>query len=215
MFNLAQDLGIEFIRFEAVKPTLRSLKVGEHALFYAKSCPRFKKYLNSNDPELKKRGRGVFGVYLSHFFLHKYHDLTYPGEKYIIMEDDIEFNKTTLERIANVRNSPEYDDWEIIRSVVGKPPHFIEIPLGKSLLMEGVHRESKYACGSKIVHNYCGGAFFSLFKNSNSIIRHLESETLHAIDAVYSTDRMKVVCGNFGVKTGMFPTLIPKKNLGK
>ena len=215
MSKLSRDLGLEFIRFEAVRPTIRSLKIGEHSLFRDKACARFKKYINSNDPQVRKRAVGVFGVYMSHYFLHKYHHFMFPDEKYIIMEDDIEFDKYTLEIIDKVRNTPDYKGWEIIRSVVGKPPHFLNIPLGDSLVMKGVHRESKYAYNSTITHGYFGGAIFSLFNNSKVIIKHLEDESLHAIDAVYSTERIKVICGNFGVKTGKFPTTIPKANFQK
>ena len=210
MFKLSKDLGLEFIRFEAVKPTVRSLRIGEHALFSGKSCVRFNNYINSNDPDVRKRGKGVFGVYMSHYFLHKYHNSMFPGERYIIMEDDIKFDKSTLEKIDKISTNPEYKDWEVIRSVWEKSPPMPRIPLGNSFIMKGVHRESKYAYNSGVTHGYFGGAHFSLFRNAKTIIKHLEDESLHAIDAVYSTDRVKVVCGNFGVKCNLFPTLIPK-----
>lgn len=215
MFKLSQDLGLEFIRFEAVKPTLRSLRIGEHTLFSRKSCDRFHNFINSSDPVIRRRGIGVFGVYISHYFLHKYHDSMFPEEKYVIMEDDIKFDNSTLEKIDKISKSPEYKDWEIIRSVWAKSPQMPQIPLGKSFVMKGVHRESKYAYDASVTHTYFGGAHFSLFRNSTTIIKHLEDESLHAIDAVYSTDRVKVVCGNFGVQYNLFPTLIPKKNISK
>lgn len=134
----------------------------------------------------------------------------FPGERYIIMEDDIKFDKSTLEKIDKISTSPQCKDWEIIRSVKAKAPQIPQIPLGKSFTMKGAHRESKYAYKSGVTHTYFGGAHFSLFRNSKTMIKHLEDESLHAIDAVYSTDRVKVVCGNFGVKCNLFPTLIPK-----
>ena len=215
MLKLSQDLGLEFIRFEAVRPTLRSLRNGEHALFSRKACARINNFVNSSDPGVRKRGKGVFGIYISHYFLHKYHGAMFPGEKYIIMEDDIEFDESTLEKIYKVAASPEYKDWEIIRSVWPKSPQMPQISLGKSFVMKGVHRESKYAYNTEITHAYFGGSHFSLFRNPKTIIKHLEDEVMHPIDAVYSTNRVKVVCGNFGVKSNLFPTLIPKVNESK
>ena len=214
MIQLAKKVGLEFIRFEAVAPTFSSLLIGQHTSFYRKSCNHFKDYINNKDQRIVRRGRGVFGVYMSHYFLHKYHEITSPEEKYIIMEDDINFNKSTFKKIINTSNSSENKGWDIFRSVWRKSQEGkILIPRDKTFVIKGVHLESKYASTTPIKHSYYGGAHFSIFNKSSSIINYLEDESVYAIDAVYSTEKLKVICGNFGLRHGLFDSLIPKKKI--
>ena len=212
MIQLAKKVGLEFIRFEAVVPTVSSLLRGQHTSFYRKSCNRFKKYINNKDPRIVRRGCAVFGVYMSHYFLHKYHEFTSPDEKYVIMEDDIGINKNIMEKIINRSNSSDQKGWDIFRSVWRRTRNPVRrYPLDESFVIKGVHSESKYASETPTKHSFFGGAHFSIFNKSSSMINYLEDESLYAIDAVYSTEKLKVVCGNFGVKYNLFDSLIPKK----
>ena len=197
MEEMLSNLNLSYERFKAICPTINEIKFGKYKNFYNKASPRFKQYINLE--KYHPRGIGVFGVYLSHFNIHK--SQLGNSKPYIILEDDVAITAKTLSQLNHFILNKTYKDWDIIRSMWGSKKWINKI--------EGVHTESKFADQNE-THQRFGGAHFSVFKNAKKIMDYLSSENLIAIDALYTTSLLNVYHSKFDVNLCEFGSDIPK-----
>ncbi len=199
MEKMLSNLNLKYERFSAVKASPDVIKT-EYNKFYENCVPRFKKYINSKNKNVVKRGVGAFGCYMSHFKIHKIMEQENTGP-YMILEDDVIIRQSTLDELYLLVNKLK-DDWDMIRSTWNCTNELIKI--------KGVNFESRFTKDSSIVHSEYGGTHFTLFNNPKRIIDYLSSENLFSIDAVYYTDYLNVYRKKLNVKIYPFDSSIPK-----
>tara|TARA_Y100001933_G_scaffold248263_1_gene281953 strand:- start:1659 stop:2330 length:672 start_codon:yes stop_codon:yes gene_type:complete len=191
---------ITFERFDAIQPSVDSLKNGEYKVFYDKSGETRKRHLNST--QYRKRGIGVFGCYLSHFKIHEM--MLGSDEPYIILEDDITFSKNTFSELDDIINNKKYEDWDIIRSLWDSTDKIVKI--------RGVHWESTHSYKNyDVPHRIYGGSHFSLFRSAEKIFNYFQNENTMPADSMYSTNLLNVYHSKLDVTIDKrFVTNIPK-----
>lgn len=199
MEKMLTDLNLKYERFDAVRVSPEIIK-SKYKTFYDNCVPRFKKYINSKNEGVIKRGVGAFGCYMSHFKIHKIMEQENAGP-YMILEDDVIITQSTLDELYLIVNKLK-DDWDMIRSTWGCTDKLIKI--------KGVNFESRFTKDSSIVHREYGGTHFTLFNNPKRIIDYLSSENLFSIDAVYYTDHLNVYRKKLNVGIYPFESSIPK-----
>jgi len=200
MEKMLTDLNLEYERFDAVRVSPEVIK-SKYKTFYDNCVPRFKKYINSKDKDVIKRGIGAFGCYMSHIKIHQIME-EQNDSPYIILEDDVIITQSTLDELYIVMKELK-DDWDMIRST-----WYSTSKLNK---MKGVNFESKFAKNSSYVHHGYGGTHFTVFNDAKTIMNYLLDEHLFSIDAVYCTDRLNVYQKKLDVNIYTFKSDIPKK----
>lgn len=194
---------LPYDRFKAISPSKESLteKEGEYYSFYLRALDRIKAYVSSE--QKLSRGLGVFGCYLSHYFIHR-RALEENWGNYLILEDDCQLNRGWLEKLNQYLSQGKIPiDWDIIRSCLNSTDRVKKLKRCNS--------QSKFA--AKLINTrYSGGTYFQLCKSSScqKIIDYLESDFVYNIDAVYSTNRLNVYHSKLCISHGDFGTDIPK-----
>lgn len=201
MEKMLTDLNLDYERFNAVKVDPEIIKT-KYKTFYDNCVPRFKKYIDSKDEGVVKRGIGAFGCYMSHMKIHQLMKKE-NSSPYIILEDDVIITQSTLDELYMVMSELK-DDWDMIRSTWYSTNELCK--------MKGVNFESKFAKDIfKHVHHGYGGTHFTVFRNAKTIINYLLDEYLFSIDAVYYTDHhLKVYQRKLDVNIYPFESDIPK-----
>ena len=97
MEKMLTDLNLEYERFDAVRVSPEIIK-SKYKSFYDNCVPRFKKYINSKDEGVIKRGIGAFGCYMSHIKIHQLMEKE-NSSPYIILEDDVIITQSTLDEL--------------------------------------------------------------------------------------------------------------------
>lgn len=175
-------LNIQVERFAGITPSIKEITEGKLKKYYDKaSSPLKNHFLHKSE---HKRVLGVFGVYLSHYAIHKkafYEDIG----NYVVLEDDCLLHEDWIEKLNTFMRNEH--TWDIVRSLYH--PKFKHITKFNSCHCNSNFNQSDADC-----HNIFGGAHASLFNGSSKekILEHIENEkTLH-IDAVYSTTNLNV-----------------------
>tara|TARA_R100000808_G_scaffold21849_1_gene47302 strand:- start:317 stop:1063 length:747 start_codon:yes stop_codon:yes gene_type:complete len=219
--------GIPYERFDAICPTYEQLvpEDGEYHEFFKRSVPRIRDYMLR---ENKARGRGVFGVYLSHYKILQ-RALEEGWGDFLILEDDAVFGEETISDLVSAANNEEYSDWDIIRDVwVAKRDMELEkLQLSSrkasTVYLNGKakglfrHRnsdiQSKFYSGPPPNIVRWGGAHFQLIraKSLKKILDFMDKDHVYNIDSIYCTNQLNVYWSKFGL-SGFFElgTDIPK-----
>lgn len=194
MINLLDSMGVNYVRFSAIKPTIPSLTSGEYKYFYDKSVFWMKHYLESDVNAQLKLAIGTYGCYLSHFkILEKY--ASYGS--IVVLEDDVSFNIRHLKKFF--RNS--YDLFKIYPNKID----LIRPIYGSSNLLEnhdGIlnsayrnfysfkspYRLSKFVGDEVVPNSYFGASHFVYYHNIKNVLDYLYQELVYNIDAIFSTN---------------------------
>ena len=122
------SFGVEYERFEAVKPSLSDLvpEGGKYHRFYEKSQIRQARYsiydflnlerVEFGGPDFRKYLLGTMGCYLSHYKIHQMAQANNWGN-YLILEDDVKMKEESIPELEQAINRGWFgEDWDIIRS---------------------------------------------------------------------------------------------------
>jgi len=191
MNNLLKSLDLNFDRFEGIVPNLQDICKMD------KLSKKIKDFL-SNNIQIP-RGIGVVGCYLSHInVLEKYKDIN--NEYLCIMEDDIDFNKESLDKIHNNIQflNKTKKNWDILRTLWDRIPsefeglNEIETYENKIYKFNSPNYFSVYKTIN--CNRISGGCHFYIInmKHIEKILHFLHCEDIFNIDSVYSTNKLDV-----------------------
>tara|TARA_B100001093_G_scaffold337425_1_gene322210 strand:- start:1279 stop:2025 length:747 start_codon:yes stop_codon:yes gene_type:complete len=195
MINLLDSIGVNYIRFSAIKPTPQSLVYGEFKDFYDKSVPYLKQFDFDDTHYRKQFILGTFGCYLSHFkILEKFAS----HGSIVVLEDDASFNIQSLKkffRVVSHLNKNHRFQMDLVRPLnISYLLHNYPID-GFSLDLinnnncfrfNSPHRFSKFSKFNK--SNFYGMSHFVYYHNITNVLEYLKRELVYNIDACYSTN---------------------------
>jgi GR25 family glycosyltransferase involved in LPS biosynthesis len=182
-------LDIPYERFAAIAPTDDSLldEDGEYRSFYERTSPRIQSYFNSSTTTKgsRKRGRGIFGCYLSHKKILE-NNISNDGVL-LILEDDAFIGQKTIEHLESLMSGSFSDkDWDIIRLTQNNSDHFGR-HRGNVKKFKLANRQSRFKKGKGTTE--AGGTHICVINKhkTGKILDYLNREAVFNIDSVYCT----------------------------
>jgi len=204
--NVLSKIDINNIeRFNAVKLNKHDLN-HKNAIYYKyfkRGIVRFKQYLNSRKFYDLKKGVGVYGCYLSHYFLLQDIQRKFKkNELVLILEDDADFDQNLINNCEDLikREFIEQNiNWDIIRVIWGNPYDKMNKINDQLFTYTNCNSQSKFADenNSNNMHN---GTTFQIIntKNIKRILNYLEKDYIYNIDGVYCTNKIDIFVYRYG-----------------
>ena len=196
MLNLCKFNNINVNRFNGIK--LIKDKIPNS--YINRLSPSYKGAINPNNL------LGLFGCYLSHYNILKQYNI---NKHLCIMEDDILFDKTTIEKIKILLKDKFFkNNWDIIRIIwntdidtynksIGLIYKINNIKIYKYLRTNKSSKHHPDVNSKKTVKNDIWGGthmYIVNYKNINKIISYLDNEYIFDIDGILSTNKLNIYC---------------------